>query len=49
MYQEQETLKVFTLGILMYDDVETLDFAGPFNVFTTASHLFQRFKVRIAY
>ena len=28
-----------TVGILVFDDVELLDFAGPYEVFTTAAHL----------
>lgn len=31
-----------TIGIYLYPDVEALDFAGPFEVFTTANRLFQR-------
>jgi len=30
-----------TVGILVFDDVELLDFAGPYEVFTTAAHLFE--------
>ncbi len=30
------------VGILMFDDVEVLDFAGPFEVFTTASRMAAR-------
>lgn len=33
------TLRV---GILLYDDVEVLDFAGPFEVFSTASRIVER-------
>lgn len=28
-----------TVGIFVFDDVELLDFAGPYEVFTTAAHL----------
>lgn len=31
-----------TIGILLYDDIEVLDFAGPFEVFTTASRVHGR-------
>ena len=31
-----------TVGILLYDEVEVLDFAGPFEVFCTASRLRER-------
>lgn len=31
-----------TVGILMFDDVEVLDFAGPYEVFTTAARMHQR-------
>ena len=31
-----------TIGILVYDDVEVLDFAGPYEVFTTASRVARR-------
>lgn len=31
-----------TVGIYLYDQVEVLDFAGPFEVFTTASRVAQR-------
>jgi len=31
-----------TIGIYLYPDVEALDFAGPFEVFTTANRLFKR-------
>lgn len=30
------------IGIYIYPDVEVLDFAGPYEVFTTASRVFQR-------
>lgn len=30
------------VGIYVYDDVEILDFAGPFEVFSTASRVFRR-------
>ena len=30
------------VGIYVYDDVEVLDFAGPFEVFSTASRVFRR-------
>ena len=30
------------IGIYVYDEVEVLDFAGPFEVFTTASRVFAR-------
>jgi transcriptional regulator GlxA family with amidase domain len=32
-----------SVGILVFDDVEVLDFAGPFEVFTTASRVNQRY------
>lgn len=31
-----------TVGILLFDDVEVLDFAGPYEVFTTASRVQRR-------
>lgn len=31
-----------SVGIYVYDDVEVLDFAGPFEVFSTASRVFRR-------
>ena len=31
-----------TVGIFLYDDVEVLDFAGPFEVFSTADRVHQR-------
>lgn len=31
-----------TVGILVYDEVEVLDFAGPFEVFSTANRMFRR-------
>jgi transcriptional regulator GlxA family with amidase domain len=31
-----------TVGIYVYDDVEVLDFAGPFEVFSTAARVHQR-------
>ena len=31
-----------TVGIFVFDDVEVLDFAGPYEVFTTASRVFKR-------
>ena len=31
-----------TVGIFMFDDVEVLDFAGPFEVFSTASRVHRR-------
>ncbi len=30
------------VGIFLYDEVEVLDFAGPYEVFTTASRVFRR-------
>ncbi|MDP3424354.1 MAG: DJ-1/PfpI family protein [Burkholderiaceae bacterium] len=33
---------VFTIALLAFDDMEALDFAGPFEVFTTASRVFAR-------
>ncbi len=30
-----------TVGILLFDDVELLDFAGPLQIFTTARYLFE--------
>ena len=30
------------IGIYIYDDVEVLDFAGPYEVFSTASRVHQR-------
>jgi transcriptional regulator GlxA family with amidase domain len=33
---------MLTLGIYLYDDVEVLDFAGPFEVFSTAQRLHAR-------
>lgn len=32
----------FTVGIFVYDQVEVLDFAGPYEVFTTAARVFGR-------
>ncbi|HAE22072.1 MAG TPA: AraC family transcriptional regulator [Spirochaetaceae bacterium] len=39
--------KILNVGILLFNDVELLDFAGPFEVFTVASemHGYQYFKV----
>jgi transcriptional regulator GlxA family with amidase domain len=31
-----------TIGIYLYNDVEVLDFAGPFEVFNTATRMHQR-------
>jgi transcriptional regulator GlxA family with amidase domain len=31
-----------TIGIYLFDEVEVLDFAGPFQVFTTASRVYSR-------
>jgi transcriptional regulator GlxA family with amidase domain len=33
-----------TVGIFVFPDVEVLDFAGPYEVFTTASRVFKRAK-----
>lgn len=33
-----------TIGILVFDDVEVLDFAGPYEVFTTASRVHHRLR-----
>src|SRR5262245_27363067 len=33
---------VQNVGIYIFDEVEVLDFAGPFEVFSTASRVFQR-------
>jgi len=33
-----------TVGIFVFPDVEVLDFAGPYEVFTTASRVFKRTK-----
>ena len=33
---------VFTIALLAFDDMEALDFAGPFEVFTTASRVFAK-------
>lgn len=33
---------LFTIALLAFDDMEALDFAGPFEVFTTASRVFAR-------
>ena len=33
---------VFTIALLAFDDMEALDFAGPFEVFTTASRVHAR-------
>ncbi len=33
---------VFTIALLAFDDMEALDFAGPFEVFTTASRVFTK-------
>ncbi len=33
------TAPVFTIALLAFDDMEALDFAGPFEVFTTASRV----------
>lgn len=30
------------VGILMFDDVEVLDFAGPYEVYTTATRMLSR-------
>jgi transcriptional regulator GlxA family with amidase domain len=34
---------VCTVGVFLFQDVEALDFAGPYEVFTTASRVFNRF------
>lgn len=34
----------FTVGIYLFDEVEVLDFAGPFQVFTTASRVHSRLR-----
>ena len=33
------------LGIYLFDEVEVLDFAGPFEVFNTASRLVHRAEI----
>lgn len=33
-----------TVGVLLYDEVEVLDFAGPFEVFSTASRVAHRLR-----
>ncbi len=33
---------MFQVGIYLYEDAEVLDFAGPFEVFTTAGRMYQR-------
>ena len=33
---------VFTVALLAFDDMEALDFAGPFEVFTTASRVYAK-------
>jgi transcriptional regulator GlxA family with amidase domain len=35
---------VFTIALLAFDDMEALDFAGPFEVFTTASRVHAKLK-----
>lgn len=35
-----------TIGILLYDDIEVLDFAGPFEVFSTAERVHGRLNPR---
>ena len=35
-------LEMVTVGIFIFPDVEVLDFAGPYEVFTTASRVFKR-------
>lgn len=37
-----------SVGIFVFDDVEVLDFAGPFEVFTTASRVNQRYHPQAA-
>lgn len=36
-----------TVGIFLFDQVEALDFAGPYEVFTTASRVFQRLQPHV--
>jgi hypothetical protein len=38
------TLKTRTVGIYLFDEVEVLDFAGPFEVFCTASRVQARLE-----
>lgn len=33
---------IYTVGIFVFDQVEVLDFAGPYEVFTTAARVQQR-------
>jgi hypothetical protein len=35
---------VFTIALLAFDGMEALDFAGPFEVFTTASRVHAKLK-----
>lgn len=35
---------LFTIALLAFDDMEALDFAGPFEVFTTASRVYARMQ-----
>jgi transcriptional regulator GlxA family with amidase domain len=36
-----------TIGILLFDDVELLDFAGPYEVFSSANHFIEQNPVHI--
>jgi len=38
----QSVAMTYRVGILLFDDVEVLDFAGPFEVFSTASRVVER-------
>ncbi len=38
-------MKKITVGILLFDDVEVLDFAGPFEVFSLAAHVRSENKI----
>lgn len=39
MMEPQSDVGVLTVGVVLFDDVEVLDFAGPFEVFSVAGNL----------
>lgn len=38
----------YTVGILVFDDVEVIDFAGPYEIFTTAPRMNARDETKAA-
>ena len=39
LFFQENTDMALTVGIYLFDEVEVLDFAGPFEVFSTASRV----------